>query len=384
MKNLSTRQILIASGLVVLSGCSLFTSPPPLKNVPDLTRGDVDQANRHYQESLAMSDLSRRSPQEKEKQGKSWFGDAEDAGIRRGGAESGALPSLFHKATFLVSEQPRTLEELAASLSNVTGTAIVVEGFGPFLRHTSRIRVQGSLSHVLDVLSARYDVYWSYAKGRIVFFRTLTRTFSLAIPPGDPSLPSPGGEDFFQAFLKDLAAIVGPDGRVDGVPQSGTVTISASPRRLDEAAHAIMAENERMMRPVRLKVTVLSTTLSRQDSTTPAPADGHNKSTAKTTLVLQTYSDRAVPAGAKGFALTIIPHVISRKEVLIGVRLAGSSSRKDSFFQWKTAKDGETVVVGGLEQLRKNFNKNDAGSQARITRDQTVVLVTPLIGGRHE
>lgn len=331
-----------------------------------------------------MSDLSRRSPPKKEKKGKSWFGDAEDAGIRRGGAESGALPSLFHKATFLVSEQPQTLEELAASLSDMTGTAIVVEGFGPFLRQTSRIRVQGSLSHVLDVLSARYDVYWSYTKGRIVFFRTLTRTFSLAIPPGDPSLPSPGGEDFFQAFLKDLAAIVGPDGRVDGVPQSGTVTISADPERLDEAVHAIMAENERMMRPVRLKVVVLSTTLSRQDSTTPSPADGRNKSTAKTTLVLHTYSDRAVPAGAKGFALTIIPHVISRKEVLIGVRLAGSSSRKDSFFQWTTAKDGETVVVGGLEQLRKNFNKNDAGSRARITRDQTVVLVTPQIGGRNE
>ena len=92
---------------------------------------------------------------------------------RPAGAVGGPLPS---PAISLANRGGRVAQ--AIPLPNA------MEGVGAVTR--TPLRYSGDLRGFLNILAARYEVYWRYHDGTITFFRTETRTFEL------PSLPSTG------------------------------------------------------------------------------------------------------------------------------------------------------------------------------------------------
>lgn len=110
-----------------------------------------------------------------------------------------------------------------------------------------------------------------------------------------------------------------------------------------------------------------------------------------------------------GFTMTLVPHLLDNKEMLLGVSIddtnlnqmetlqsnGGSiqlpNTSQRSFMQWVKLTSGETAVIGGYEQTRRVFQQNGTGTpsnfwlgggqNSQIVRDAIVILVTPVVGG---
>ncbi|EAY56106.1 MAG: probable type IV pilus biosynthesis protein [Leptospirillum rubarum] len=110
-----------------------------------------------------------------------------------------------------------------------------------------------------------------------------------------------------------------------------------------------------------------------------------------------------------GFTMTLVPHLLDDKEMLLGVSIddtnlnqmqtlqsnGGSiqlpNTSQRSFMQWVKLTSGETAVIGGYEQTRRVFQQNGTGTpsnfwmgggqNAETVRDAIVILVTPVVGG---
>ena len=110
-----------------------------------------------------------------------------------------------------------------------------------------------------------------------------------------------------------------------------------------------------------------------------------------------------------GFTMTLVPHLLDNKEMLLGVSIddtnlnqmqtltsgGGSiqlpNTSQRSFMQWVKLTSGQTAVIGGYEQTRRVFQQNGTGTpsnfylgggqNSQIVRDAIVILVTPVVGG---
>ena len=110
-----------------------------------------------------------------------------------------------------------------------------------------------------------------------------------------------------------------------------------------------------------------------------------------------------------GFTMTLVPHLLDNKEMLLGVSIddtnlnqmqtltsgGGSiqlpNTSQRSFMQWVKLTSGQTAVIGGYEQPRRVFQQNGTGTpsnfylgggqNSQIVRDAIVILVTPVVGG---
>ena len=185
------------------------------------------------------------------------------------------------------------------------------EGFMP-----SSVRIlyrSGDLKGLLDTACARFGISWKYADGTIDFYFTDTRTFQVSAVPGDSSVNanvvseasnnggtqgsglagsiSGGGAggsgsgtsngvssnntsttavnsqlSIFGSLDSAIKAMLSPYGHVVSAPATGSISVTDTPDVLDRVARFMEEQNRVMSRQILINVTVLSVTLSADDS----------------------------------------------------------------------------------------------------------------------
>ncbi|MFC7518879.1 PilN family type IVB pilus formation outer membrane protein [Herbaspirillum sp. GCM10030257] len=181
---------------------------------------------------------------------------------------------------------------------------------GSAARPSGPIRItynNGNFKGLLDMVTARFGVYWKYADGAIQFFHTDSRTFQINAIPGDSSFTanvtsgatSTGGVSggatagatggvggggntgvtannsqntavtsrlsVYSSIEKAVSAMLSAHGKVVASPATGTMTVVDTPDALDRIASFIESENKALSRQVVINVTVLSVNLSNAD-----------------------------------------------------------------------------------------------------------------------
>lgn len=164
------------------------------------------------------------------------------------------------------------------------------------------VSYSGRLAGLLDVLAARFGVYWEPEGDGVRFFHTKSRTFRLAALPGNSSMTSTvgtqssggggngagggggsaGGSSSSSAQMNSgitfdglsvwtaiedgIKTMLTTQGRVVVTPATGTVTVDDVPPALEHVAKFIADQNVALTRQVVINVRVLSVELNDSDS----------------------------------------------------------------------------------------------------------------------
>jgi type IVB pilus formation R64 PilN family outer membrane protein len=219
----------------------------------------------------------------------------------------------------------------------------------------------GTLHGLLDSAAGRFGVSWKYADGAIVFFYTDTRVYQVIAIPGDSKLDanvvsgasntggtSSGGGGFagggfaggglagggaagssgsgagasptvssenttnidmntelsvYKGLQSAIRAMLSPAGSVVTSPATGSIAVTDTPDVLDRVGEFMEQQNQVLARQVLVNVTVLSVTLSADDSY------GINWGAVYQTLgtkfgIMNTFS--SLVTGANQFSATVI------------------------------------------------------------------------------
>jgi type IVB pilus formation R64 PilN family outer membrane protein len=173
----------------------------------------------------------------------------------------------------------------------------------------------GDLKGLLDSACAQFGVYWKFANGMVDFYFTDTRTFQVSAVPGDSAMKAnvvsaanndngagisggpmgatgvvgstgaSGGANgtgvssdnnsttqvnselsIFGSLNASIKAMLSPYGQVVSSPATGSISVTDTPDALDRVARFMDEQNRAMSRQVMINVTVLTVTLSDQDS----------------------------------------------------------------------------------------------------------------------
>jgi type IVB pilus formation R64 PilN family outer membrane protein len=174
----------------------------------------------------------------------------------------------------------------------------------------------GTLRGLLDTAAARFGVYWKYEDGSIVFFYTATRVYQVIAIPGDSkvdtnvvsgasntggitggssggggggggaiggggggttSSPSVSSENtaniamnaqlsVYNGLQSAIKSMLSPVGSVVTSPATGSISVTDTPDVLDRVGEFMDQQNRVLSRQVLINVTVLSVTLSADDS----------------------------------------------------------------------------------------------------------------------
>ncbi len=161
----------------------------------------------------------------------------------------------------------------AAQQSN-SGNNVILASSSGISAEAMPMKYSGSLSGLLDIVGAHFNVAWKYEKGRITIDSTVTRSFdvpALATATGmnfklgatsgnGGTASNESNTDFFAELQTGLQALVG-GGSFSINKVAGVVTITANPATVDRVAKYLTGINERMSQQVTLDVRVYSVTL---------------------------------------------------------------------------------------------------------------------------
>jgi type IVB pilus formation R64 PilN family outer membrane protein len=179
------------------------------------------------------------------------------------------------------------------------------------------VYAHGDLRGLLDAASARFGVYWKYADGAIIFFYTDTRVYQVSAIPGDSTLAanvvsgasnsgaSSGGASgggggqmgagsaggggsssaspsissdnttntvmnaqlsVYTGLQTAIKAMLSPAGSVVPSPATGSITVTDTPDVLERVGSFMDQQNRVLSRQILINVTVLSVSLSADDS----------------------------------------------------------------------------------------------------------------------
>lgn len=177
------------------------------------------------------------------------------------------------------------------------------------------VYAHGDLRGLLDAASARFGVSWKYTDGAIVFFYTDTRVYQVSAIPGDSKLDANvmsgasnsggvssggggagvsggsiggggGGASASPSVSSDntsntvmnaqlsvygglqsaIKAMLSPAGSVVPSPATGSITVTDTPEVLERVGTFMEQQNRVLSRQILINVTVLSVTLSADDS----------------------------------------------------------------------------------------------------------------------
>lgn len=158
------------------------------------------------------------------------------------------------------------------------------------------ISYNGKLAGLLDIVAAKFGMFWEPEGDGIRYFKTKSRSFRLSALPGDSSMTSVIGTQtsgasgagnsgstsssnteqrsgikfdnlsVWKAMEDSIKAMLSPDGRVVVTPATGTVTVDDTPPSLERVAKFIEDQNAALTRQVVLNVRVLSVELNDSDS----------------------------------------------------------------------------------------------------------------------
>lgn len=177
--------------------------------------------------------------------------------------------------------------------------------------HFAPIAYSGKLSGLMDILAARYGIFWApEGDGGISLFKTKTQSFRLAALPGDSSMSSVVGTQsssggggggggggagagaaggaqsvsasaasaeqrsgikfdglsVWKGIEESLKAMLSSEGKVVVTPATGTVTVDDTPPVLEKVSSFIKDQNAALKRQVLLNVRVLTVELNDSDS----------------------------------------------------------------------------------------------------------------------
>ena len=166
----------------------------------------------------------------------------------------------------------------------------------------NQISYNGKLSGFLDILSARYGLFWETdSKGGVRLFKTKSQTFRIVALPGEASMTSKvgtqssgtqagGGEgglggagsslstssssseqssgisfdglSVWKGIEESVKTMLSEEGKAVVTPATGTITIDDTPPVLEKVAEFIKNQNIALKRQVLLNVRVLSVELN--------------------------------------------------------------------------------------------------------------------------
>ncbi len=160
---------------------------------------------------------------------------------------------------------------------------------------THLVSYSGRLSGLMDILAARFGLYWEPEGEGVRLFKTKSGTFRLAALPGDSSMLSSVGTQasgsagstggaasnssaeqksgiqftglsVWRGVEDSIKAMLTPDGRVVVTPATGTVTVDDTPPTLERIAKFVADQNVALTRQVVLNVRVLGIELNESNS----------------------------------------------------------------------------------------------------------------------
>jgi type IVB pilus formation R64 PilN family outer membrane protein len=142
------------------------------------------------------------------------------------------------------------------------------------------VNYSGSLAGLLNQVSLRSDLRWSYESGRIKFYRVVSRTIAVKTLPGglklssSLSLTSTGGGtassstssdiNIWTGIEKNLANMVSVSGKLVIDPNTGTVTVRDAFRNVEAVEQYVQSLNHNLMRQVAMTVEVLQVNLKNE------------------------------------------------------------------------------------------------------------------------
>lgn len=221
-------------------------------------------------------------------------------------------------------------ETSTQTTTTVAGQSSSLSGDKIFAR-SAPVVYSGELSGLLDLIAARYNIFWEWERGGISFFRTKSETFRLAALPGDASMRNEmgtsagggssgagGGENttaseaemtagisfdalsVWKGIEESIKSMLSSDGSVVVTPATGTLTVEDTPIILERVSRFMDAQNAALSRQVVINVRVFAVDLSNSDqygidwaAAYEAAGSGLGVSLAKGTATLPADTDAA-------------------------------------------------------------------------------------------
>ncbi len=188
--------------------------------------------------------------------------------------------------------QEASLPFIANEISEATGLHVRLDSLkasDSLPTETVPVDYTGTLSGLLDYVSNRYGVWWRYKNRTISFYTKETRIFNIYALPvetnisnslsgatmgssdsnssnASSSLTSSANLALWDNIEQSLKQIVGENGELSFSRVAGTVTVTASPFVIKEAAEWINDFNQKLARQVAISVKVLQVSVTNQDN----------------------------------------------------------------------------------------------------------------------
>ncbi|CAB3772185.1 PilN family type IVB pilus formation outer membrane protein [Paraburkholderia humisilvae] len=228
------------------------------------------------------------------------------------GAEDAASQSMQAGAAALPSGLPPGLPPLPAGLLQGPSPQATAAGTRRAAAADAApvhiVYPHGSLQGLLDVAAARFGVYWKYSNGAITFFYTDTRVYQVTAIPGDskvdtsvvsgsnnsgaaaggmlagggasgsssgaPTVSSDNTTNIamnaqlsvYTGLQSAIKSMLSPAGSVIASPATGSISVTDTPDVLERVGEFIDQQNRVLSRQVLVNVTVLSVTLTADDT----------------------------------------------------------------------------------------------------------------------
>lgn len=146
------------------------------------------------------------------------------------------------------------------------------------------VSYQGSLSGLLDEISSRFGIWWSYEKKEIYFYKYVTRTFVLYTLPTKPTLSvnvggsasgsggsssltlsSSASMELWGNIEKAISSMIDKSSQLTLDPANGTISLTATPNDIKKVAKYVNEQNARLSRQVAISVKVLQVSVDDSD-----------------------------------------------------------------------------------------------------------------------
>ena len=216
--------------------------------------------------------------------------DALEALYQSSRATSRMLGSNTQQQSNQASDEKRAQDLMDVLSKGAIKTSESEKRLGMTLNYT------GSFEGLLNVVSSKFGISWTYADHRIRFFKVETRSFILNIIPGSASvvnnvesstegITEDGGSDMagststsgqktvmdaqiavMDSIKKAVDAMLSNDGKAALSTATGVLSVTDIPSVLDRIDRYIRDENARLSRQVDITIRVYSVALNNQDA----------------------------------------------------------------------------------------------------------------------
>lgn len=184
------------------------------------------------------------------------------------------------------------VDPFAAAVGSITQVSGAPTDLG--ITGTMKLSYQGKLEGFLDLVAANYNIGWEFSEGKIVFMRSVTRSFDVPALPlisqisfemkGSGSSTGDGnrtessqsattkyrgdGFDLWEDLNLTIAKIIGSAGTFQISPQTSAVVVVAPPTVVSRVERYLADVNKQLSKQVALSVKVYSVSLDNRSEAT--------------------------------------------------------------------------------------------------------------------